>query len=141
MNTRLRTEPQIPSARTLLHGQLPLLGMCLFGLLLAASGADQVTLADHGKSKYRIVLPAAAIPAERYAAEELQRYLEKLSGAKLPIVADTVEPTAREIQLGSTAHLARLRSKVDFAGLGPDGFVLGVEGNSVIIAGGGRAAR
>jgi hypothetical protein len=110
--------------------------VCLFGLALAASAADQITLVDHGKSKYRIVLPAGAIPAERYAAEELQSYLEKMSGARLPIVTDAVAPTARDIQLGNTAHLARLRTKVDFAGLGPDGFVLGVEGNTVIIAGG-----
>ena len=136
MNTKLRTEPQTPAARTLLSRKWPLLGVCLFGLVLAASAADQLTLADHGKSKYRIVLPAGAIPAERYAAEELQLYIEKISGAKLPIVADTVELTAREIQLGNTSHLARLRSKVDFAGLGPDGFELGVEGNTVIIAGG-----
>ena len=130
MNTRHRTEPQIPATRTLLHRQWPLLGICLFGLVLAASAADQVTLADHGKSKYRIVLPASAIPAERYAAEELQRYLEKMSGAKLPIVTDAEKPTAREIQLGNNAHLARLRSKVDFTGLGPDGFVLRVDGNT-----------
>jgi hypothetical protein len=106
------------------------------GLVLPASAANQVTLADHGKSKYRIVVPANAIPSERYAADELQRYLEKISGAKLPVVSDTEAPTAHEILLGTNAHLARLRSKVGFAGLGPDGFVLGVEGNTVIIAGG-----
>jgi hypothetical protein len=105
-------------------------------MAVSASAADQVTLIDHGKSKYQIVLPASAIPAERYAAEELQRYLEKASGAKLPIVADTAAPTARQILLGNNSHLARLRSKVDFTALGPDGFVMGVEGNAVIIAGG-----
>jgi Domain of unknown function (DUF4838)/Glycosyl hydrolase family 67 N-terminus len=136
MNIRHLIEPQAPEARALLSRQSPLLGVCLFGMVLAASAADQVTLTDHGKSNYRIVLPAAAIPAERYAAEELQHYLEKISGALLPIVTDAVKPTAYEIQLGNTAHLARLRSKVDFAGLGPDGFVLGVEGKTVIIAGG-----
>ena len=136
MNTRRRAVPQTPPTGRLLRRHWLALAVCLFGLALAASAADQVTLADHGKSQYRIVLPAGAIPAERYAAEELQHYLEKMSGARLPIVTDAVAPSARDIQLGNTAHLARLRTKVDFAGLGPDGFVLGVEGNTVIIAGG-----
>ena len=136
MNTRPRTEPLALDSETLLFRPWSLLIVFLFGLVLAASAADHVTLADHGKSKYQIVLPAGAIPAERYAAEELQRYLEKISGAKLPIVADTEAPTAREIQLGNTAHMARLRAKVDFATRGPDGFVLGVQGDTFIIAGG-----
>ncbi len=95
-----------------------------------------VTLADKGQSKYRIVVPVAAIPSERYAAEELQRYLEKISGAKLPIVTDADKPTAREILLGDNTRLAKLRTKVDFAGLGSDGFVLREDGNRLIIAGG-----
>ena len=112
------------------------LGACLLALILTATAAADVTIADHGKSKYRIVLPAGAIPSERYAAEELQHYLEKLSGAKLPIVSDAEPPASREILLGNSARLARLRPTVDFAGLGPDGFALRVDGNRLIIAGG-----
>ncbi len=95
-----------------------------------------VTIADKGKSKYRIVVSANAIPSERYAAEELQRYLEKISGAKLPIVTDATVPIWHEILLGNNSHLAKLRRKVDFAKLGPDGFVLREDGNRLIIAGG-----
>ncbi|NOS72005.1 MAG: DUF4838 domain-containing protein [Verrucomicrobia bacterium] len=105
-------------------------------LSVAFTSKADVTLADKGQSKYRIVVPAAAIPSERYAAEELQRYLEKISGAKLPIVTDAEKPTAREILLGDNTHLAKLRTKVDFAGLGSDGFVLREDGNRLIIAGG-----
>jgi hypothetical protein len=136
MNTKCLAAPHNRPAESSPYRRWLALAVCLFGLVPPAVAANQVTLADHGKTKYRIVLPAASIPAERYAAEELQRYLEKISGAKLPIVADTEAPTGREIQLGNTTHLARLRSKVDFGKLGPDGFVLGVEGNTVIIAGG-----
>jgi hypothetical protein len=107
-----------------------------FCLLIATSARGDVTLADKGKTQYRIVVSADAIPSERYAAEELQRYLEKMSGAKLPIVMDTEKPTAREILLGDNSHLATLRTKVDFTKLGPDGFVLRVSGNRLIIAGG-----
>jgi len=47
-----------------------------------------------------------------YAAEELQRYLEKMSGAKLPIVSDLEPPSSREIILGSNSHLGKLAAKV-----------------------------
>lgn len=110
--------------------------LCLPGLIMAGSASADLTIADKGQSKYRIVLPAGAIPSERYAAEELQGYLEKISGAKLPIVSDTEKPTSREILLGDNSHLTTLRSKIDFAKLGPDGFVLRADGNRLIIAGG-----
>ena len=108
----------------------------LLGLVMVASASADLTLADNGQTKYRIILPANAIPSERYAAEELQGYLEKISGAKLPIVSDTEKPTSSEILLGDNSHLAALLPKIDFAKLGPDGFVLRVDGNRLIIAGG-----
>lgn len=95
-----------------------------------------LTLADEGKSDYRIVIPELAIPAERYAAEELQYYLEKISGVKLPIVSDAEKPTSREILLGDNARLGKARAKIDFTKLGPDGFVLREAGRQLIIAGG-----
>src|SRR3989442_13807015 len=95
-----------------------------------------LTLANNGASRYHIVISANAIPAERYAAEELQRYLERLSGAKLPIVTDAGPVELREILLGDNAHLAKLRLKVDFSKLGTDGFVLRTEGRRIVVAGG-----
>jgi hypothetical protein len=108
----------------------------LIGLAMTASVSADVTLADKGRSQYRIVLPVGAIPAERYAADELQHYLEKISGAKIPIVTDAEKPASREILLGDNTHLAKLRSKIDFAKLGPDGFVLRMDGNRLAIVGG-----
>src|SRR5713226_3535846 len=64
------------------------LAYCFLGALMTTSGAAGLTITDQGKSKYRIVVPASAIPSERYAAKELQRYIEKMNGAKLPIVTD-----------------------------------------------------
>jgi hypothetical protein len=96
----------------------------------------QVVLAKDGKSLYRIVVPQKAIPSERYAAEELQRYLERISGAKLPIVTDSEPMGSHEILLGDNAHLRKLGIQVDFAKLGTDGFVLRTFQNYLIIAGG-----
>ena len=83
------------------------LAFAVLCLGVAPSALAEVTLAAKGESQYRIIVPAEAIPAERYAAEELQRYLEKMSGAKLPIVTDAEKPTAHEILLGDNAHLAQ----------------------------------
>ena len=110
--------------------------LCFITLSLAANASAAVTLANKGKSDYRIVIPSGAIPSERYAAEELQRYLEKICGAKLPIVTDAEKPASREIVLGDNTHLGKSRAKVDFAKLGPDGFTLREDGNRLIIAGG-----
>jgi hypothetical protein len=96
----------------------------------------QVVLAKDSKSLYRIVVPQKAIPSERYAAEELQRYLERISGAKLPIVTDSEPMGSHEILLGDNAHLRKLGIQFDFAKLGTDGFVLRTFQNHLIIAGG-----
>jgi hypothetical protein len=104
--------------------------------IIGTTAKADVTLCDHGKTQYRIVLPANAIPSERYAAEELQNYLEKMSGAKPAIVTDSEKPSGREILLGDNAHLEKAGIKVDFNRLGTDGFVLRVDGNRLVIAGG-----
>jgi len=85
---------------------------------------------------YRIVVADNAVPSERYAAEELQRYLERLSGAKLPIVSDAESIQSREILLGDNAHLRKLKPDIDFNRFGTDGFALWTDGNRLIIAGG-----
>ena len=60
------------------------LPLVLVPILAARAGA--VRIVEEGRSDYRIVLPAGAIPAERFAAKELVLHLETMTGAKLPIV-------------------------------------------------------
>jgi hypothetical protein len=99
---------------------------------VACDPATAITIANNGKTAYRIVIPATAIPAERYAAEELQRYLAKISGAILPIVTDDQKQGSAEILLGRNRHLAQ----IDFDSLGPDGFMVHTDGEHLVIAGG-----
>src|SRR5262245_20272524 len=111
--------------------------MALLTLVLATHALAGFTIADKGRSRYSIVIAADAIPSERYAAEELQRYLERISGAKLPIVTDGEKTARYEILLGDSAHLRKLRTTaVDFNKLGSDGFTLRTVGNHLVIAGG-----
>jgi hypothetical protein len=106
-------------------------------LSTAALAAEPLVLAAKGASACRIVLPAEATPAEHYAADELQRYLEAMSGAKLAIVAEAEAGDSPQIVLGATnARLAALGVKPDLGKLGTDGFLLRTVGNALVIAGG-----
>lgn len=52
--------------------------------------ASTLTLAQRGTpADYTIVMPAQASEAERYAAEELQSFLAKVTGEKLPTTHGT----------------------------------------------------
>ena len=62
---------------------------CVVALLIGCASAvqsEKVVLAERGKgAEYRIVVPKDASAAQNYAAEELQKYVEKLTGVKLPV--------------------------------------------------------
>ena len=98
--------------------------------------AAGLTLAKNQTSKYRIVIATNAIPSERYAAEELQGYLEKMSGVKLQIVDESARPQATEILVGLSGRARKSLPDLDEKQLGPDGFMLRTSGSRLIIAGG-----
>jgi hypothetical protein len=102
----------------------------------AADATDELLLADEGRSAYRIVVAPKAAPSTRYAAEELQKFLEKIAGARLPIVADTESALPSEILVGQSARLKTLGVDLDLAALGREGYVLRTVGSRLVIAGG-----
>ena len=105
----------------------------MVGVIMSGSHAfPEIVFSEDGTSKYRIVVGADAIPSERYAAEELQSYLLKISGVTLPIVTDAEEAVEEEILLGRNM---RLGEAVDFTALSTDAFLLRTKGNKLIIAG------
>ncbi|MBI5386053.1 MAG: DUF4838 domain-containing protein [Verrucomicrobia bacterium] len=108
----------------------------VLAVAVAWSVPAEIVLTQNGAARVRIVTAAEAIPSERYAAEELQHYIEKMSGAKLPIVTDAEPTQTGEIWLGDNARLRQAGSKIDFAALGAEGFVLRTEDERLIIAGG-----
>lgn len=95
-----------------------------------------IVLVDEGKSPYRIIIPVDAIPSERYAAEELQKYLERISGVKLPIVTDDQPISDYEILLGDNVHLRKLGLHVNLDEFGSEGFLLKTFNDYLIIVGG-----
>ncbi len=116
---------------------IPLAGLvALIFFAVPRQSPAAITLADKGKSEYRIVIPANAIPSERYAADELQRYLERMTGARFPLALDSDRSTSREILVGDTARLRKLKLQDACAKLGSDGFIIRTDGRNLIIAGG-----
>lgn len=81
--------------------------------LLAAAPAPLTLIAD-GQARCAVVVPDRASPTVTHAAEELAAYLERISGAKLAVVAEGRAGTGTRIDVGPTA-LARKTLPADAA--------------------------
>lgn len=96
-------------------------------------------LVNGGKSEYKIVVGADATRTEKYAAEELQSYIEQSTTAKLPVVTDKTvshDNGGRYISVGDTALLkAQTDIAVNYGELGENGVTVNTKGNCVYIAG------
>ena len=109
--------------------------LLLCGSAVAQGGAE-IILAEEGRSAYRIVTAAAAPPSTRYAAEELRDFLEKITGARLPIVADTADAQEADILVGRSRRLKSLGLNIDLPSLGKEGYLLRTAGQTLVIVGG-----
>jgi hypothetical protein len=123
------------------------------GLVAAAprageqAGAERLVLVRDGVANSVIVVGAQA-PTPAYsalpAAQVLQRYLKKISGAEVPIMAeDNLKPEdARGKVLILVGDGKRVRSLgLSRDGLSPEGFLLKTAGGSLIILGGDDRTR
>ena len=66
------------------------------------TNGSALTLAENRRSDYVIVCGKQTGDPEYTAALRLQTYLERISGARLPIVPDKTAPAAKEIVVGRT---------------------------------------
>ncbi len=118
----------------------PILSLAVAAAVCAVANgnprADELVLAENGQSLYRIVVADDASPSTKHGAEELQTFLEQISGAKLPIVSDREPMGPRDIILGNNAHLRKLSIEIDFDALGPEGYVIRTVDHRLVIAGG-----
>ncbi len=108
--------------------------------LLIALGVPRVqadlTLAQEGQTAYRIVIAVDASATERFAAEELTNFLQRVTGATFPVVMESGAATAEgsAIYLGWTAF-AREQG-IDPVALGEEEWVLRTVGDNLILTGG-----
>ena len=115
-----------------------LLSLALFaGCDGRVSPAKEIVLAERGRAPTcAIVIREEASKSERYAAEELRDFTEKLTGVRLAIVSDRAELPAKAVLIGETRHTAAvLGAAPDLAKLGEDGFRLKAASPHVLVIG------
>ena len=100
------------------------------------SAGKALTLVKEGKSVYSICVSRTASPSEKHGAEELQKFLEEMSSARLPILTDEEELKGNLILVGNSRAGQNLGLRIPTSTVGSEGFVLRTEGNHIVIAGG-----
>ncbi len=109
----------------------------LFALLSSSTAwATPLTLVENGKPRVTLVLSANPTDVDRGAAQDLQRYLHKMSGAEVPI-AETDEPPAGPVVLiGQSAAVKQLVGPLlDEKHLGGNGYILKMFPNRLVVVG------
>lgn len=92
-------------------------------------------LVSNGQSSYRIFVSASASQPEKYAAGELQQYLYRITGCRLPLTHEA-DPQEKYIYVGFKDAPASLLSGIDTAGFGKEEYIIRSDGQHLLIAGG-----
>ena len=69
-------------------------------LVLFASSASALEIVSGGQSAFTIVVPDEPTPTAQMAARELQSYLNRITGAELPLVAEADAPVGPCVYIG-----------------------------------------
>ncbi len=99
--------------------------------------SEEITLAREGEALFTILVPDDAIPAERTAAGQLQKYLNQVTGAEF-----SVHPASEEglksphILVGAGAIVQRQLAAGELDKLGQDGILIKVAPDNIILSGG-----
>ncbi len=112
--------------------KLTLVSIAIFFLM--AVQAQQFTLVNMSKSKCRIIIPEKANVIEIQAAKVFQDYVQRISGAIIPIESDNTRPENNEILIGNV-NRPELKD-VPLDKLGEDGLFIENTGKRLVISGG-----
>jgi hypothetical protein len=115
------------------HNVVRKLMLCAGLLFGFARCSSAVELVNDGKPVADIVLSDAATPSVKTAGQELQRYLEAMSGAKLPIVSQPSSNFANHVYVGESEYTRRLG--ITIADIQYDGFKIVAKDHDVILVG------
>ena len=100
--------------------------LAAIGAGVLAQPAEDLVIARRGQeAAATVVIRRDASPSERYAAEELVRYVEKMTSVRLPVIDDAQPLPARAVILGMTRHTSALAAGASATReLGEEGFRL-----------------
>ena len=109
--------------------------VCLSLLASSISCAKTgVTLVRQGRSDHTIVIAPDSSPPQRYAAEELSKFVQQISGARLRISDAPVEGPM--VLVGPSDALDQVSPGIDYDALGADGLVMKTVGDHLVLTGG-----
>lgn len=95
--------------------------------------STDLVVVENGASRARIVIPAEPSRMNQLAAEELQTYVRRISGAELPIVTEPATDGSVNIFVGDSEFTRKLG--ISIAGLESDAFVLRTGDNWLALVG------
>ncbi|HOS95247.1 MAG TPA: hypothetical protein PLQ54_18195, partial [Armatimonadota bacterium] len=100
--------------------------------------SEPLLLAEGGKARYALVVPADAQRIEQKAAADLRANLQMICNAEFQIVseAEAVADAGPFVSVGRTALLAGSRCKWKDADLAAEGYAIEVAGDNVYLYGG-----
>jgi hypothetical protein len=107
---------------------------CIFSFMGGCVGKSaNIVIVENGSPKAVIVLSSDATEAEKFAAQELQTYLRKISGAEIPIKTDSVKLQENRILVGQS----RLTEEwgITTEDLAREGFRIKTIGNNLALVG------
>jgi hypothetical protein len=111
------------------------IAILLIFMVQCTEKSDKLLLVKNGKSEYKIYLSDNAIPSEKYAAIELQKYIYKISDYKLPIT-NNYQESNKYIFLGFQDIPKSLILDVDVNSFGMEEFIIKTSDKDILIAGG-----
>jgi len=105
----------------------------------ATAAEGKLVLVKDGKPQATIVIAAEPSKNAKAAADELQLYIEKISGAKLPIATDAATPAGALVLVGPSTLTDAIKGLNIPTGATNDmreeGFVILCKGDRLVLAG------
>jgi len=105
---------------------------CMGGSHRSLATEEKLILASNGQAHYKIVCQKNASQPQQLAADELKRYLEKITDANF---VQTVYPANHSIIVCSTQSLKRLNPQLNVPELYDEGFCILVHSDSIYLIG------
>lgn len=109
----------------------------LIQILLGSAGAfcQENKLVANGKTDYKIFVSDKASKAEKHAANELQTYVQKISGCKIPITSSETS-NKKTIYIGFQGAPQSLLKNISPSEFGKEEYIIRSDGKNMLIAGG-----
>ena len=102
-------------------------------LIAGAKKNYKFNIVENNKSNATIIISQKASEEDKFAAQELQTYLEKISGVRVPIEVDANSVQGNKIHIGYNQYVKTLG--VSYEDLDPEGFKIKTIGDNLVLVG------